>query len=134
MSSPGNDLCSLCGSGCSRGDEPFCSADRTHGPGAGSGRRWAEVILAEVGADLNAFPTHQHLASWAGMSPGNEESARKRLTGRTPKVHRWLRTALVQVAWVTTHSKNSYLAAPYRRVVGRRGKRRALVAVAHSLW
>ena len=112
---------------------PFVPLIQRMDPVRGVDRCLAEVMLAEVGADLSPFPTHQHLACWAGMSPGNEDSAGKRLTGRTPKANRWLRTASVQAAWAATHSKNSYLAAQYRRLVGRRGKRRALVAVAHSL-
>lgn len=68
-------------------------------PVPGVDRRIAEVVLAEVGADVSPFPTHQHLASWAGMSPGNEESAGKRRTGRTTQGNRWLRQALVQAAW-----------------------------------
>lgn len=102
-------------------------------PVPGVDRRIAEVVLAEVGADVSPFPTHQHLASWAGMSPGNEESAGKRRTGRTTQGNRWLRQALVQAAWAASHTKNSYLAAQYRRWVGRRGKKRALVAVGHSI-
>jgi hypothetical protein len=67
------------------------------------------------------------------MCPGNEESAGKRRSGRTTKGNRWLRAALVQAAWAASHTKNSYLGAQYRRLVGRRGKKRALVAVGHSI-
>jgi len=102
-------------------------------PVPGVDRRIAEVVLAEVGADVNPFPRYQHLASWAGMSPGNEESAGKRRTGRTTQGHRWLRQALVQAAWAASHTKNTYLAAQYWRLVGRRGKKRALVAVGPSI-
>ncbi len=102
-------------------------------PVPGVDRHLAEVVLAEVGADLSPCATHQHLACWTGMSPSNEESAGKRRTGRTPKGNRWLRAALVQAAGAASHSKNSYLAAQYHRLVGRRGKKRALVAVGHSI-
>lgn len=99
----------------------------------GIDRRVAEVVVAEVGVDLSPFPSDVHLTSWAGICPGNDESAGKRRTGKTRKGSRWLRQALVQAAWAASHSKNTYLAARYRRLVGRRGKKRALVAVAHSL-
>ena len=99
----------------------------------GIGRRTAEVILAEIGTDLRRFPTAQHLASWAGMAPGNKESAGKRLSGRTRKGNRWLRAALVEAAHGAARTKGTYLAAQYRRLAARRGAKRAAVAVGHSL-
>ena len=99
----------------------------------GLDRRVAEVMLAEVGADISPFPTHQKLAAWAGMCPGNEESAGKRRKRRITPGNRWLKRSLVQAAWAASHTKNSYLASQYRRLVGRRGKKRALIAVAHSI-
>ena len=99
----------------------------------GVDRRVAEVVLAEVGADMNPFPTHRHVAAWAGMSPGNEESAGKRQKRRITPGNRWLKRTLVQAAWAASHTKNSYLASQYRRLVGRRGKKRALIAVGHSI-
>ena len=99
----------------------------------GIGRHVAEALLAELGADLSRFPTAQHLASWAGMCPGNHESAGKRKGGRTRKGNPWLRALLVQAAHAAARKKGTYLAAQYRRLAARRGKSRAAVAVGHAI-
>ncbi len=96
-------------------------------------QRTAETVLAEIGTDMTPFRTHKHLSSWAGACPGNNESAGKRKSGRTPKGNRWLRGALGEAAWAASHKKHTYLAAQFRRLAARRGKKRAIVALGHTL-
>jgi transposase len=93
----------------------------------------AQMIVAEIGVEMERFPTAKHLASWAGMCPGNCESAGKRKGGTTRKGNRYLRAALVQAAWAASHTKGTYLAAQYWRLVKRMGKKKALIAVGHSI-
>jgi transposase len=99
----------------------------------GVARRTAEVIVAEIGKDMSRFPTADHLAAWAGVAPGNHESAGKRYSGTTRKGDKALNTALIQAAHAAAHARDTYLSAQYHRLAGRRGKKRAIVAVAHSI-
>ena len=99
----------------------------------GVNRTTIENVVAEIGADMSVYPDEDHLSSWAGICPGNEESAGKRLRNRTTRKNRWLRRALVEAAWAAGRTKQSYLGAQYRRLAARRGKKRGLLAVGHTL-
>lgn len=98
----------------------------------GYDQKSAQNVLAEIGADMVRFPTDEHLCSWATICPGNRRSAGKQRSGRTLRGNRWLKAALCQSAWADSHKKASYFQAQYRRLAGRRGKKRAIMAVAHS--
>ncbi|MFE9601310.1 IS110 family transposase [Streptomyces hokutonensis] len=93
----------------------------------------AQVLIAEIGVDMNRFATAGHLASWAGVCPGNKESAVKRLSGRTRHGGTWLKTALFIAGASAAHSKTTYLGAQFRRLVPHRGAKRATLAVGHSI-
>ena len=99
----------------------------------GVGRWTAEVIVAELGTDMGRFPTDRHAASWAALCPGNHESAGKRQSGKTRKGNRYLRAALTEAAQAAGRTKDTYLAAQYRRLAARRGKKRAALAVGHTI-
>lgn len=99
----------------------------------GINRRGAEEIISEIGVDMSHFATAAHIASWAGLCPGNNQSAGKRGKGKTRSGNRWLCSTLVQAARGAAISKGSYLSAQYHRLAARRGDKRAIVAVAHSI-
>jgi transposase len=99
----------------------------------GVGRETAERLVAELGADMTRFPSAHHLAAWAGLAPGNNQSGGRQRSGRTRRGNTWLRTALIQAAHAAARTKGTYLAAQYQRLAARRGAKRAIVAVAHSL-
>ncbi len=99
----------------------------------GMGRRSAEEILAEIGTDVSRFPTSAHLASWAKVCPGSYESAGKRKSGKIGHGNVWLRSTLVEVAQAAGHTRNTYLSAQYHRVASRRGNKRAVIALAHTI-
>ena len=99
----------------------------------GIGKRSSEIILAEIGQDMNRFPTAGHISSWSGVCPGNNESAGKRRSGKTRKGNKILKSALVECAQSAVQHKTSFFYAQYQRISMRRGKKRALLAVAHTM-
>jgi transposase len=114
---------------------PILDDERLERLGAipGVNRVTIENIVAEIGADMSQFPDEHRLSSWAGICPGDEESAGERLRNRTTHKNRWLRRAITEAARAAGRTKKSYLGAQYRRLAARRGKKRALIAVGHSL-
>ena len=112
---------------------PFTEAVEQLDTITGVGPATAQMILSEVGTDLSAFPSAEHLCAWAGVAPGNHESGGKRLSGRIRKGNQSLKTGLVQAAHTAARSKDTYLSALYRRLAARRGKKRAVMAVAHAI-
>jgi len=100
----------------------------------GIGEQVAEVVIAEIGANLReVFPTAGHLASWAGVCPGNKATGGRRISGKTRNGNHYFGCAMVQAAWAATHTKKTFLSAKYHRLVRRLGKKKALIAVAHTL-
>jgi transposase len=99
----------------------------------GVSQRTAEILLAEIGTDMTRFPNAKPLASWAGMCPGHHESAGKRLSGKTRQGRRWRRQVLVEAAHVAAKTKQTDLAAQYQRMAARRGQKRALMALGHTI-
>ena len=96
-------------------------------------QRTAEVLISEIGVNTSAFPTPKHLASWAGVCPGNDQSAGKRRSGKTGKGSKWLRATLAEASLAAAKTKNSYLAAQYKLLRARRDPAKAVTAVGHSI-
>ena len=110
--------------------EELARLDTIHGVA----QRTAEVLIAELGVDMGQFPSDRHLASWAGLCPGNNESAGKHKSGKTRRGNRWLRTALTEAALAAIRTSNSAFAARYRRIMRHRGHKKAVTAVAHTMF
>jgi transposase len=99
----------------------------------GVSRRMAENVISEVGVDMTRFGNEHRLAAWAGMCPGQNQTGGKQGSGRRRKGSHWLRAALTEAGWAASHTKNNYLSAQYRNIARRRGKKRACVAVGHTI-
>jgi transposase len=112
---------------------PFTAATEVLQTIPGVGAVVAAALVAEIGTDPTRFASAKHLASWAGVCPGNKQSAGKRLSGKTTKGNVWLRGRLTEAAWPVARSPGTYLHAQYHRIARRRGKYKAAMAVAHSM-
>lgn len=117
----------------SEGGVPFARARERLETITGVGKRAAETIIAEIGPDMTRFPTSAHLASWAGLAPGNNITGGKRRSGKTTKGDTWLISILTQCAWAAARTRNTYLSAQFWRLARRLGRKKAAVAVAHSI-
>jgi transposase len=113
--------------------DPFARARDRLDTITGVGKRAAETIIAEIGVDMSVFPTASHLASWAGRCPGNNLSGGKRRSGKPTRGNRWLGEVLIECAWAAARTRDTYLAAQYWRLARRIGKKKAAVAVGHSI-
>ena len=113
--------------------EPFKDTSERLQTIPGVKKKTAETIISEIGVNMSQFPSHAHLSSWAGVSPGNNESAGKRYGGKTTPGDKWLKSGLSEAAWAASKTKGSYLQAKYKRLSSRRGKKRACIAVGHTI-
>jgi transposase len=113
--------------------QPYEEASRLLQTIPGIGAAAAAAIISEIGVDMSRFPSAKHLASWAGVCPGNNQSGGKRLPAGTTGGNRWIRAILGEVVWVISRTKGTYLAAQFQRLMRRRGKYKAVMAVAHTL-
>jgi len=128
-----DDLIAACDAGVEERMRPFADAIARLDEIPGVGTRTAQVIVAELGVDMTRFPSHRHAAAWAGMCPGNNASGGKRRRAKTRKGSPWLKAALAEAAWAAGRCKGGYLPEQFRRLAARRGRKRAIVAVGHSI-
>ena len=128
-----DDLIAACDAEVEQRMRPFADAIERLDEIPGVGIRTAQVIVAELGVDMSRFPSLRHAAAWAGMCPGNNASGGKRRRAKTRKGSPWLRGALAEAAWAAGRCKRGYLPEQFRRLAARRGKKRAIVAVGHSI-
>lgn len=128
-----DDLIAVCDAEVEQRMHPFAAAVARLDEIPGVGPRTAQVIVAELGVDMTRFPSDRHAAAWAGMCPGNNASGGKRRRAKTRKGSPWLRGALAEAAWAAGRCKGGYLPEHFRRLAARRGKKRAIVAVGHSI-
>jgi transposase len=128
-----DDLIAACDAEVGQRMHPFDAAIERLDEIPGVGTRTAQVIVAELGIDMGRFPSHRHAAAWAGMCPGNNASGGKRRRAKTRKGSPWLRGALAEAAWAAGRCRTGYLPEQFRRLAARRGRKRAIVAVGHSI-